>query len=281
VRYRPERGTCCAKPSACMEIEVSARGLHGDYAPAYSDFAHVAAWLRSASVGWPLPPPRQGGNGDCWLLTAATGLQCFHPFLLRDMVTLEPSSATVSFPRLRPVTVNYVLPVGTAGKSAVVSVTGPTDLYWAILEKAVCKLLFLWRQPGLVEKRVRHGLGATCHAPHYVDLHGGRVSDALGFLSPLLAPKPEGQALVGSPGADTLKYLGATGLFFLEVARNGGWHSMLLVACTETHYLAYDPWGMTVAVPKGDCSLFYFQLRAAVSKAFLCCRKTAMFDLGT
>ena len=241
-----------------MEVEVSARGLHGDDAPVYSDFSHIAARLRGVIIEWPLPPPRQGGNGDCWLLTAATGLQCFHPFLLRDMVTLEPSSAAVNFPRLRSVTVNYVLPVSTSGKSTVVSVTGPTDLYWALLEKAVCKLLFLLRRPGLVEKRFRYGLGATCHAPHYVDLHGGRVSEALGFLSPLLAPKPEGQALLGCTGADTLRHLGTTGLFFLEVPRNGGWHSMLLVACTDTHYLAYDPWGAIVAVPKGGCSIFYF-----------------------
>ena len=226
-----------------LEPGVSAAGLQPENWVTYADFTRIANSLRSSPVSWPLPPPKQGSNGDCWLLTAAVGLQCFYPRFVVDMVDLGSDGATIKFPRHGTVDVNYVLPVHSSECTVVVHVETPRDLFWALLEKAVCVVLHREYNARTHERRRRKGLAHTSRKPHYVDLHGGLVSAALNMLSPA---KPSAPCTADLFSIETKRRLGNTGLFFLEVPRHGGWHSMLLLAATETEYIAYDPWGFYV-----------------------------------
>jgi hypothetical protein len=220
---------------SCMDAGVSALGLEHQNWVTYADFSGLADELRRCAFVPPLPPPKQGSNGDCWLLTAAVGLQCFYPRLILDMVRLSASTATVTFPRHGSVEVNYVLPVHSPDRAVVVHVKRASDLYWALIEKAVCVLLHRDYDASRHERRARMGLGHTKHVPHYIDLHGGLVSAALNLLAPI---QPSPPYAASSFSTASMHSLGFSGLFFLEVPRHGGWHSMLLLASTKSDYIA-------------------------------------------
>lgn len=255
-----------------MDPGVSALGLQQPNRTTYADFTCLAYELRRRVVKPPLPRPKQGSNGDCWLLTAAVGLQCFYPRLILDAVTLGACSAVVTFPRHGNVDVNYVLPVRSPECSVVVHLKSPLDLYWALVEKAVCVLLHRNYDAKRHERRMQRGLGETRHLPHYIDLHGGLVSTALGFLAPT-QPSPPCPAAAFS--TVSLRHFGGSGLFFLEVQRSGDWHSMLVLASTESAYIAWDPWGQTVAVLRTrSCRIWYFALETLVASTLVCSNGT-------
>jgi hypothetical protein len=146
----------------------------------------------------PVPRPYQGRIGDCWLLAAMCGLHAFFPGLLLSMVVLGKKEAIIHFPR-RAITVNYVLPFQAAPCSGLVGafvhlgvqLCVPADLYWALLEKAMCVHLLLEGDPNLgarrQARRLRGNLGS---GPHYSDIDGGTIYEALAALSPTFVKHP-------------------------------------------------------------------------------------------
>lgn len=229
----------------------------------YADFSCLRAQLQRAPATWPLPPPLQGGNGDCWLLSAVTGLQCFHPHILSDAIEMRERVAVVRFPREAPVHVNYVFPLQTQHCWAgVVRISAPSDLYWALLEKAVCVLFFRRDEDACFTKRRRFGWHTRESAPHYVDLFGGHVSEALQLLVPQTLPLP----VRVSPHLDANEFLrcSLSGLFFLEVPRPDGWHAVLVFARTATALCVQDSGGaITNMVPLSGGVLRYYAIPAA------------------
>ena len=204
-----------------MNPEVLAEG-------GYGDFTALAALARG--VPGPLGPPRQQSNGDCWLLAAAFGLQTLFPRIYKEMIQLGSTTAVVSFPRAGAVAVNYVFSLTMA-----VRIAEAADVYWAVLEKALC--LCLCR--------------ASKAPPSYGVLNGGRVHDALRLLSPApFAPR--------IPVASDVAALSRSGLFFLEVLRGGARHSLLVLGAGGGFLFAYDPWGATASVPLAAAPVLWY-----------------------
>lgn len=208
---------------------------------AYQDMTSWAIRLRELpreAVVW---APLQGSVGDCWLLSAALGLLHAFPTLFQELVSTSLPEAVVTFPRQPPMNLNYVFPVEGGGHLHGVRLRRESDLYWALLEKAMSLLLFrLDRDRCLSRRKRRYPLAAGIARPHYSDLHGGRVSCALSLLVPSNPPRRA-----------------VPGLRFLQIRRCGCWHVMLVVRVTSTAVLAYDTWGYLHSFPPSICAVFY------------------------
>ena len=210
-------------------------GAHG----VYGDFTALAA-LALEGVS-PLRPPQQQSNGDCWLLAAAFGLQMLFPHIFKKMIHLKKTYAVVVFPRAGAVAVNYVFSLTMTART-----TEPMDVYWAVLEKALCLVLFFRKAPA-----------ARPALPNYGLLNGGRVQDALELLSPV----PFATRISLGPRAADLAAMARSGLIFLEVPRGRAQHALLVLGSSDGCFVAYDPWGMTALVPmKAAPVLWYYPL---------------------
>ena len=208
----------------------------------YSSCAPLASYLRKNPKKLHLP--RQGSLGNCWLLAAAVGLESMFPGLLLGMICLGETAALVRFPRRKAVSVSYMLP-----EALTVRLSQPADLYWAILCSAVCQVLYDEGGSRFTYKRLRYGL-QNYPGPLFSDAHGGLVSEALRIMSPI----PPG---VVSLVQDTCP---RGGLMFAEVPRGDGWHSMFVFELSDTRFLAYDPWGRIVSMPRHSGDLRFYPI---------------------
>ncbi len=214
---------------------------------AYADFSHLAPLARIAS---PLPP-RQGANGDCWLLTAAFGLQRLFPRVITSMMTLGDARAVVVFPRAGAVSINYIFACASVAR-----LSRPFELHWALLQKALCLLLFL--KPRLLPRQPRFA------TPHYQALNGGFVKDGLELLSPVRVAVPI--PLQTGLESRALAALGGRGLLFLEILRGRALHSLLITDSDEEALISYDPWGFVAALPRNMArTIWYYQLDEELS----------------
>jgi hypothetical protein len=213
----------------------------------------------------PVPRPYQGRIGDCWLLAAMCGLHAFFPGLLLSMVVLGKKEAIIHFPR-RAITVNYVLPFQAAPCSGLVGafvhlgvqLCVPADLYWALLEKAMCVHLLLEGDPNLgarrQARRLRGNLGS---GPHYSDIDGGTIYEALAALSPTFVKHPV--RILGF-NKEAFKKLRREGIFFVEVERGGSLHVLRVVGVAGTYYRARDTCGPDVILQLQDAAPIFVGL---------------------
>ena len=236
--------------------DVLAEDLPGLQSPlVYMDVRTSRKSRERGRLNGPLDPPSQGILGDCWLLAVAIGLQTRSPGLLTRMIRFEGTNARVSFPRAKSVIVSCRLPMHLiSGKWSYVGVrqSKPSDLCWALLEKAVC-IHLAQTQPDKIRTKRGVPLGIPI-IPHYSDLRGGTITFALQLLCPICPPPPQH---LSSPTDRIICQLRNRGLFFLEVEEFGTLHSVLLTAVAGDFFIVFDPSGFRMRYPRDKCKVFY------------------------